>query len=69
MPLLLNPEFWRSIPAIVSFLLELKKLWDEKISEEDRREKLQAFKDALAKARVAGDTGDLERLASSFKSS
>jgi len=49
-------------------MLELKKFWDSRVEEDQRREKLKQFKEALKRARTLGDTSDLERLADSFRS-
>jgi len=67
MSVLLNPTFWKSIPVIIQFIFELKKFWDQKIEEDERREKLKQFKEAFKRARMSGDTSDLERLVVSFR--
>ena len=68
MSVLFSAEFWKSIPIIIQFFLELKKFWDSKIEEGQRREKLKQFKEAIAAARATGDTHKLELLVDSFRS-
>jgi len=68
MAFLLNPNFWKAIPVIVQFMLELKKLLDAKVAEDKRHEKLKEIKAAVARARISGNTDDLDRVISSFKS-
>ncbi len=54
--------FLKSVPAIIGFLVELKKLWDQEYQTYERKKKMQEATDAIKKARTTGDTSDIEAL-------
>jgi len=60
MNIFFSAEFWKSLPVILGFLLELKKLWEQELSERERRVRLREFKEALEKARQRRDISGLD---------
>lgn len=50
----------KSLPAILSFLLELKKMWDDYIPEMERRKRLNEFTSKIKKSRETKNTEELE---------
>lgn len=55
-------EFIKSLPAILAFLMELKKFWDQEYDLYERKKKMKEMTDAVNKARTTGDTSDIESL-------
>lgn len=70
MSFFLSPSFWKSIPAIVGMLFELKKLWDSRLEHpEDKHAKIKQLKDAIKAARESHDTTELSRIFNDLNSS
>jgi len=55
-------EFLKSLPAIIGALIELKKMWDECIQTNERREKIKELSEGLREAREKKDTSRVENL-------
>jgi hypothetical protein len=55
-------EFLRTLPILIRFLLELKKLWDEGVHDAEKREMLSRLSEATKVARESKDTSHLEAI-------
>jgi hypothetical protein len=56
----------KSLPAILSLLLELKKLWDEYLNNEQKKDHLVKLEAAFKDARLTKDTTALTTLVNSI---
>lgn len=53
-------ELLKSLPAIISALLEFKKIWEHYVDESDRKAKMVQLTGAMKNARETNDTTNLE---------
>lgn len=55
-----------NLPMLVGVIVELEQQWKSYENESDRAKKVQALKDAIAKAKVSKDTTQLKALVNSI---
>ena len=54
-------QFLKSMPAIVAFVVEMKKLWDEQFEASQRKTEIQKLTELLKSARERKNTDELEK--------